>query len=216
MVGRILSVTGAGPSSSVLSVGCGIGDTEILLARHVGRLTGVDLSPSAVRQAREDAARAGARNAVFEEGTIESVSGQFDLIIAIFVLHHLPDETLDELPAMLRARLAPKGVFYSLDPSRLRLSGYIGGLLFPKLMARYQSPDERELGPQQTLDRFNCAGLSAKLLRYDFVSTPLAGLFPGWRSGYRIARVADEILVRTPGLNALSSNFEIVARPTSE
>lgn len=215
MVERILSVTGAGASSRVLSIGCGIGDTEILLARRVGHLTGVDLSPSAVRQARKDAASAGSRNAVFEEGTIESAAGKFDLIIAIFLLHHLPDETLDALPSMLRARLAPGGVFYSLDPSRWRLSGFVGGLLFPKLMARYQSPDERELDPSQTLDRFRRAGFSAQLLRYDFLSTPLAGLFPGWRSGYLTARVFDEVLVRTPGLRALSSNFEIVARTSS-
>ena len=35
MVDRILRLTGAGPASKVLSLGCGIGDTELLLAPRV-------------------------------------------------------------------------------------------------------------------------------------------------------------------------------------
>src|ERR1700742_574559 len=55
MVERILKLTGAGRQSRVLSLGCGIGDTELLLAPHVAELVGVDLAPSAVRQAQADA-----------------------------------------------------------------------------------------------------------------------------------------------------------------
>src|SRR5215475_4204296 len=69
MVKRILTLTGAGRNSRVLSLGCGIGDTELLLAPHVRELVGVDLSPSAVRQARQDAARGGIANARFEQGS---------------------------------------------------------------------------------------------------------------------------------------------------
>src|ERR1044072_3416729 len=69
MVRRILKATGAGPQSQVLSLGCGIGDTELILAPSVGSVTGVDLSPSAVRQAKADAERLGIGNARFEQGT---------------------------------------------------------------------------------------------------------------------------------------------------
>jgi tRNA/tmRNA/rRNA uracil-C5-methylase (TrmA/RlmC/RlmD family) len=72
MVQRILKLTGAGPSTSVLSLGCGIGDTELLLAPHVGEVTGIDLSPAAIRQARADAARLGIANARFEQGSTAS------------------------------------------------------------------------------------------------------------------------------------------------
>ena len=58
MVGHILRLTGLGPGARVLSLGCGIGDTELLLAPHVGELVGIDLSPTAIRQARADAERA--------------------------------------------------------------------------------------------------------------------------------------------------------------
>src|SRR5438067_3137089 len=59
MVTRILQATGAGPQSRVLSLGCGIGDTELLLAPKVSEVTGLDLSPAAIRQARADAERLG-------------------------------------------------------------------------------------------------------------------------------------------------------------
>ena len=57
MVRRILELTGAGKTSRVLSLGCGIADTELLLAPHVGEVFGIDLSPAAIRQARADASR---------------------------------------------------------------------------------------------------------------------------------------------------------------
>jgi SAM-dependent methyltransferase len=219
MVQRMLAKTGMGRESRVLSLGCGIGDTELLLAPHVRELTGVDLSPAAVRQARQDAARAGIANARFEEGSLESLSGafgtaKFDAIIAVLLLHHLPDSVLHGVPALIRERLAPGGVFYSLDPSRRRLSGMVGSLLFPRLMQKYQSPDERQLDPEETAERFRSAAFTCRTSMYDFVSSPLAGLLPGWRAGYRTARAADELLVRIPGLNRLGSNFELLAWPS--
>ena len=207
MVRRILALTGAGANSRVLSLGCGIGDTELLLAPHVGEVTGIDLSPSAIRQARADATALGAGNARFEEGT--SAEGRFDAIIAIFFLHHLPDDELAALPLRLKDQLAPGGVFYSLDPSRHRLSGVVGRLVIPGLMKQYQTEDERELDPASTAELFRSAGMETRVETYDFGSSPLAGLFPGWRAGYRAARWVDNALLRVPALERRGSNFAI-------
>jgi SAM-dependent methyltransferase len=213
MVGRILRMTGAGAHTRVLSLGCGIGDTELLLAPRVAEVVGVDLSPSAVRQARADAGRLGIANARFEEGT--STEGTYDLVIAIFFLHHLPDQALAELPGRVKGLLAPGGVFYSLDPSSRRLSGALGRLLVPVLMRRYRSPDERELEPERTAELFRGAGFDASVTMYDFGSSPLAGLLPGWRAGYRAARAMDDWLLRVPALRRRGSNFEVTARTFS-
>ena len=212
---RILEATAAGPGSRLLSLGCGIGDTELLLARRVGRVVGLDLSPAAVRQARADAAKAGVSNAEFREGTLEEAAlepASFDAVIAVFFLHHLPDGVLDRVPEQVNRLLKPGGTFYSLDPSRRRLSGAVGRLVAPKLMAKYQSPDERELDAAETARLFERAGFAASFRFYDFVSTPMAGLFPGARRWYRLWRAADEILVRTPGVRGFGSNFEVIAR----
>ena len=210
MVRRILALTDAGRDSSVLSLGCGIGDTELLLAPHVKQVTGIDLSPSAIRQARADAAAAGIGNARFEEGT--HAEGSFDVVIAMFFLHHLPDEELAALPFQLKEQLAPGGVFYSLDPSRQRLSGVVGRLIVPNLMKRYQTEDERELDGPTTAELFRAAGFATRVEMYDFGSSPLAGLLPGWGSGYRMARWVDDQILRVPALARRGSNFEVIAK----
>jgi cyclopropane fatty-acyl-phospholipid synthase-like methyltransferase len=211
MVQHILKLTGLGRDARVLSLGCGIGDTELLIAPHVRELVGIDLSPSAIRQARADAARAGIANARFIEGS-EPPAETFDLIIAIFFLHHLPDALLAGMPHRIHDLLVDGGQFYALDPSRQRLSGVVGRLLIPKLMQKYQSPDERELDGREVTALFAKEGFDCRGGYYDFVSSPLAGLFPGWRFGYACARRADDLIVRLPGIRRLGSNFELIAQ----
>jgi SAM-dependent methyltransferase len=215
MVSRILRVTGAGPHTRVLSLGCGIGDTEVLLAPHVGEVIGIDLSPAAIRQATDDCSSAGLKNATFLEASLDDIEtrqlGAFDLVIAIFFLHHLPDAMLNDAPVRIRGLLNPGAKFYSLDPNRYRLSGALGSLLVPQLMRKYQTPDERQLSPAVMARLFRQSGFECNVEFYDFVSSPLAGLFPDWRLGYSISRLADELPIRIPGLKWLGSNFEIIA-----
>jgi SAM-dependent methyltransferase len=183
------------------------------MAKRVGRVIGIDLSPSGVRQAKADAARMGIANAEFIVGAFQDLRDlpPVDAVIAIFFLHHLPDAVLAEVPERLRQMLKPGGMFYSLDPSRHRLSGKVGRLFIPGLMKRYQTDDERELDPASTEEIFRKAGFDVRSDIYDFASTPLAGVFPGWRFGYRVARAIDDTILKIPGLRNLGSNFEIIA-----
>lgn len=215
IVRSVLAATGADSRSRILSLGCGIGDTELLLAPHVGSITGVDLSPAAIRQARTDAARAGIANVEFLESSATGATlpdASFDAVTGIFFLHHLPETEQKGIARRIHAWLKPGGMFYGLDPSRYRLSGALGALLVPHLMRRYQTPDEHELKPSEAAACFEQAGFDARTRYYDFCSTPLAGLFPSWRWGYQVTRALDELLIRTPGLRAVSSNVELIAR----
>jgi SAM-dependent methyltransferase len=215
LVRRILEVTSAEKTSRVLSLGCGIGDTELLLAQNIGFLSGFDLSPAAIRQARADAIRLGIANVEFREGDahrIEYAQSSFDAAIGIFFLHHVPDAEMPGVIERIHRWLKPGGVFYGLDPNRYRLSGALGRLLVPHLMRRYQTPAERELEPRQTAARFEAVGFHARSRCYDFGSTPLAGLLPSWGSGYLAARRLDELLIRIPLVRAIGSNFEVIAR----
>ena len=218
LVRRMLLATGVSARSRVLSIGCGIGDTELLLAPHVAHVTGVDLSRAAIEEARRAASTRNASNVQFVAGAWQTATlgdeGQdpFDAVIAIFFLHHLPASDLATFPRQLARLLRPGGVFYALDPSARRLSGFLGKLLVPKLMEKYQTEDERQLSPRATAAPFRAAGFETATRWFDFGSTPFAGLFPSWAAGYRIARAMDEALTRTPLLRELSSNFELIAR----
>jgi SAM-dependent methyltransferase len=213
LTARILRLTAADRQSRLLSLGCGIGDTELLLAPHIGEVIGLDLSGAAVRQAWADAQRFGIQNARFIEGTLPyQDDAGFDAVIAIFFLHHLPDAALAALPGQVWRLLKPGGMFYSLDPSKRRLSGAVGRVLFPRLMKKYQTEDERELEPEATALLFREAGFDTRCEMYDFGSSPLAGLLPGWGWGYRVARRLDDAILRIPALRRRGSNFELIAR----
>jgi len=214
LVRRILRSTRAGRNSRVLSIGCGIGDLELLLAPHVADVTGVDLSPTAIAEANRAAHARDLRNLRFFEGAWQDapLAGEsFDLVLAIFFLHHLPDADLAKFPKKLVPFLSEDAVFYALEPSAHRLSGFLGKLLVPGMMKKYQTHDERQLLPRPTAIPFREAGFDVATPWFDFVSTPLAGLFPSWALGYGIARLLDEGLTACPGLRALSSNFELIA-----
>jgi len=214
LAARIVGQTGAHSRSRVLSLGCGIGDSEMLLAPHVGEIVGIDLSPKAIAQARADAGCARLGNLRFLSGNWQEALGalgQFDLVLGVFFFHHLTDSELERAPGDLAQVLQPGGVIYALEPSARRLAGVVGKLLFPRLMKRYQTEDERQLLAGPTGALFQNAGYEVRTNWFDFASTPLAGLLPGWRVGYRAARLLDHALVKVPLLNEWSANFELIA-----
>ena len=214
LAGHILRKTGTGKSSRILSIGCGIGDTELLLAPHVGEIFGIDLSPKAIMTACDTARRQRIRNVTFRAAEWESLSDldpTFDLVLSIFFLHHLPDAELSRIPEGVGRLLRPGGVFYAIEPSARRLSGALGKLLIPNLMKKYQTPDERPLVPRAVASQFEESRFRVRTAWYDFGSTPIAGLLPEWRIAYRAARIADDLLISFPGIRAFSSNFELIA-----
>jgi SAM-dependent methyltransferase len=112
----------------------------------------------------------------------------FDIVMAVFFLHHLPDEQLGRLAGRVCGWLVPGGVFYSLDPNRYRLSGALGRLLVLSLMKKYQTPGERQLVPSAVGELFRGHGLVVQDRMYGFLSMPLAGAVPG--SASRLPPVA--------------------------
>lgn len=210
LVDRIVEAAGVGRDSRVLSLGCGIGDTESLLAGRVAHVHGFDLSPKGIEEAR----RRALPNMTFEVASLEEfrpAEGPFDAAIAIFFLHHMAND----LPGALRriaGWLKPNGVLYAIDPSRYRLAGLVGRLLVPHLMKKYQTEDERPLSRGDVARALAESGWRGEVGFYDFGSTPVAGLWPGWVGGYLLSRRADAVLKRIPGVRALGATLEIVAR----
>lgn len=72
---------------SVLDVGCGDGAFLRLLSREVPRCIGVDISERAI-----SFARAFAREAEFHVASPRTLAETFDVVVAIEVLEHIPDQ----------------------------------------------------------------------------------------------------------------------------
>jgi SAM-dependent methyltransferase len=107
----------------LLDVGCGPGTLTVDLARHVGEVTGVDLSAPVVEEATAHAAAEQAGNVVFRAGDFRSMDlpdGGFDVVHAHQVLQHLRDP-VGALAAMRRLA-RPGGIVAARDSDYTRFT----------------------------------------------------------------------------------------------
>lgn len=106
--------------AEALDAGCGMGDFTRLLAARCGHVTGLDLSPNMVAEARRRSA--GLANVDYARADIMTEplpAGAFDCVSSIAVLHHLPlDAALRRFSDLLR----PGGVLLVLD---IRPGGFL-------------------------------------------------------------------------------------------
>lgn len=105
----------------VLDVGCGAGNYTLKLLEHVPNLdvTLIDLSQPMLDRARERVGQATAGRITTIQGDIRAVNlseGDFDIVLAAAVLHHLRDdqEWRDVFAAFHRA-LRPRGSVWVFD-----------------------------------------------------------------------------------------------------
>lgn len=83
------------PTGRALDFGCGVGRLVIPFARRFSSVTGVDVSPSMIREAEQNCAERGVDNARFilsGGDDLPNVSGSFDLVNTIIVLQHIQPE----------------------------------------------------------------------------------------------------------------------------
>ena len=107
------------PEARVLDVGCGVGRWSRLLAARGARVTGIDLSPTMIAQARlrahADDVADRCRFFVQDLATLD-VRERYDLVLGVTVLQHIlnPDSLRAALEA-LAAHLAPGGRLVLLE-----------------------------------------------------------------------------------------------------
>lgn len=100
----------------VLDVGCGSGQLAVALAPLVAHVTGVDLTPAMLDQARALQAKAGVANVEWKQADslrLPVEDGSFSLVISRSMFHHAADP-LGTLAEMRRA-CAPGGRIAVLD-----------------------------------------------------------------------------------------------------
>ena len=94
------------PGTKVLDVACGTGNLSLPAARAGAVVTGVDIAPNLIEQARENAKREGL-NAQFDEGDAEALTyadGSFDVIVTMFgaMFAPRPEVTAAEMKRVVR------------------------------------------------------------------------------------------------------------------
>lgn len=93
-----------------LDFGCGVGRLTIPIARKVGHVTAVDVSPAMLEETRANCALAGLTNVEIAASLDAVPGGQFDFVHSYIVFQHVPPAIGMELIAQIVGRLAPGGV----------------------------------------------------------------------------------------------------------
>jgi SAM-dependent methyltransferase len=103
----------------ILDLGCGVGRWSRLLAARGASVTGVDISPTMIDEARRRARREGVtdrcRFHVSDISDLE-VAGEFDLVLGVTVLQHILDPSALRTALMaMRSRVAAGGCIVLLE-----------------------------------------------------------------------------------------------------
>ena len=106
-----------GPGSSVLEFGCGPGFFAPYLAGRGASVTGIDISETAIEQAKQRAIEQGVSGnltlKVMNAEALDFPAQSFDLICGVAILHHLD---LDRAYAEIARTLKPGGRAVFLEP----------------------------------------------------------------------------------------------------
>jgi SAM-dependent methyltransferase len=216
MVAEFAAAANLHSGSEVLSIGCGSGISEALLAPKVRRIVGVDLSPTAIAKARSVCSKfPNASFAVLDITTDGHTLPEhgFDAVLLLGLLHHIPNQQLADVLEAVRRTLRLGGYAYSLDPNRRRLVG----LLKPFVRStydRFHSPNESELYPNEIEKLYVASGFTVvKRVWSDFCLIPMGYIFPDIPQRLiPLLSEIDSLVLRLPLIRSLSSSFAMIAR----
>jgi SAM-dependent methyltransferase len=118
----------------VLDVGCGVGRWSRLLAARGAEVTGVDLSPTMIGEARRRAAAAGLEGRcrfLVQDSAALDAGGPFDLVLGVTVLQHILDpHALRSAVERIARHVAPMGRIVLLEAAPTALADHCDSTVF--------------------------------------------------------------------------------------
>jgi len=98
--------------ASAIDLGCGGGRLAVLLAEHYDKVRALDLSGEMIDLARVKRPHP---RITYEQGDLTKVTGEYDLVLSVMALHHVPDlaATLDKVCELV----TPGGLAILVDPA---------------------------------------------------------------------------------------------------
>ncbi|WP_372876964.1 class I SAM-dependent methyltransferase [Pseudomonas sp.] len=148
------------PDWSVFEFGCGTGTTAIVHAPHVKHILATDISGKMVDIAARKARDAGIENALFRQGTLDSLELQaesFDAVLGLNILHLLEDA--EAAISQVNALLKPGGIFVSSTVLIAELKLY-WRLLIPAMQVLGFAPHVNRFDKQELVSMLIDAGFS--------------------------------------------------------
>jgi ubiquinone/menaquinone biosynthesis C-methylase UbiE len=208
---RIVQGAGAGPDDTVLDVACGPGLLACAFARVAKHVTGIDMTPAMLEQARKTQQEQGLTNVSWQPGDVYSLPfspSQFSIVSSRFVFHHLQDP-LAALKEMKRVcKPGGKVVVADMAPHPAKAAALNAAELL-RDPSHVRALPEKELGAL-----FAEAGLLSPHVSYYRLESELEELlsrsFPNEGDADRLRKIfADSIADDALGLNTRWENGKI-------
>ncbi len=177
----------------VLDVGCGVGRWSRLLASRGASVTGIDLSPTMIDEARRRATGSQIRGScnffVRDLATLEA-GEKFDLVLSVTVLQHIIDpDALREALQRMAAHLDRAGVMIILEAAPRHPTDACDSAIFCARTRNYYTDLFRECG----LDLVGTSGVDPAPFR-----NRLLPKLPGLAPGVRLAALAAATALSLP------------------
>lgn len=197
----------------VLEFGVGHGWNLPLMVKYFGKITGVDIAPSAIEESKEY----GFKNVtlkVLKKEKLPFKNNSFDLIVATEVLEHVAD--LEKTVSELKRIIKPGGFILVSVPTYLNLRGISKKIMEAKLGVGTWEPArshpggfERFLTPGKILNYFkDCKIITTRGSHYGIAwSPPMIPLYPDSLSPF-----FDYTLGKFPLFKKFGMNFFFLAK----
>jgi SAM-dependent methyltransferase len=208
---RIVRASGAGADDTALDVACGPGLLACAFAKVARHVTGIDLTPAMLEQARKIQQEQGLRNMSWQQGDVTSLpypDASFSIVACRFVFHHL-EQPLVVLKEMKRVcRPGGRVVVADMAPGPEKIDAL-------NAAERLRDPSHvRAMTEQELLGLFAQAGLPAPQISYYRFEGELEDLlsrsFPNPGDDERLRKLyADSIPNDALGLNTRRENGKI-------
>ncbi|AUX07829.1 SAM-dependent methyltransferase [Halalkaliarchaeum desulfuricum] len=162
MAAALVEKTAVSPEDEVLDVGCGTGNVAITAARRGASVTGIDISPTLLEQARTNAETAGVEDVSWQEGDATALpfeDNSFDVVLSN--LGHMYGDPPEAATRELLRVTRPGGRIgvTSWTPSSLypSMGGVAMSLLTPEDLPDFSAPPFLWGDPGTVRDRFGDA-----------------------------------------------------------
>ena len=179
----VREAVGLGPDDEALDVACGPGLVACDFAEHAARVTGIDLTPGMIEQARKLQADKGLANLDWRIGDVSNLpfdDSTFSVVSTRYSFHHLldPARALAEMTRVCRpgGRVAVVDV-YSRDPEQGAAYDHVEKLRDPSHVRALGLDEFAELFDRSGLEKVttNFYGLDVKLDELLAASSPDEG-----------------------------------------